>query len=55
MKYKNCSVNLVSEDINEVKKWIEEIKNENCFFKQVESTDIKECFFESENITDYRG
>jgi penicillin-binding protein-related factor A (putative recombinase) len=53
MKYKKCKVLLVSENINEVKNWIKEIK-ECIFFKKVENTEIRKCFFESENITDYR-
>lgn len=54
-KIKKCSVSLVSENRQEIEKWIQEIKGENIFFKQVESTEIRECLFESLNITDYRS
>jgi len=50
-KIRNCKVNLVSESKDELQKWMKEIKNT---FEGFFNTDIRVCFFESENITDYR-
>lgn len=51
MKTKFCEVVLISEDIKELNNWIEKIKNT---FINVYKLNFRECFFKSENITDYR-
>lgn len=50
-KIKNCKVELVSENEEELKNWINQIKNT---FEGFFNTNIRTCFFESENIKDYR-
>ena len=46
-KIKNCKVELVSENEEELKNWINQIKNT---FEGFFNTNIRTCFFESENI-----
>jgi len=48
---KNCAVKLISENRNEVKKWLKQIEET---FGSIYHTEIKKVCFESENITDYR-
>jgi hypothetical protein len=51
MKTKLCEVVLISEDINTLTNWIEKIEDT---FNGVYKFNFRECFFKSENITDYR-
>lgn len=51
MKNKLCEVLLVSEDINQLTNWIEDIENT---FDDVYKFNFRECFFKTENITDFR-
>lgn len=51
MKTKLCEVVLISENINQLTDWIEKIEDAFC---NIYKYNFRECFFESEKITDYR-
>ena len=48
---KNCAVKLISENKEEINKWLKEIKQT---FGSIYNTKVKEFYFESENIIDFR-
>lgn len=55
MKFKNCQVKLVSENRNDLVKWIDEIKKD-VFFKKVVASEIYQCEFDIDNkkVIDFR-
>lgn len=51
MKTKICEVLLVAQSKKELNNWIDKIKDK---FDKVSLKNFRKCFFEEENISDYR-